>query len=158
MGEILDKSTKIKDKGNEAFRAGDFTLADSLYNLAMENLDTGTRYLNTHRREGVPGDMPEKIYLRAHFLLVHRICFNSVAALLCLQQWMAAHEKANTSIGMIESAAKEIVFDPGEMAKFYHRRALASKGMGKTARAVEEVRKALCLDPKNTKMKANLKE
>ena len=54
------------------------------------------------------------------------------------------------------SCKKKIVFDPGEMAKFYHRRALASKRMGKTARAVEEVRKALCLDPKNTKMKANL--
>lgn len=137
MGEILDESTKIKERGNEAFRAGDFTLADSLYKLAMDNLDTGRRYLSQGSKEGVPGDMPELTYFRAHFSLALRICSNSVAALLRLRQWEAAHEKATEAIGKIKLAEKEISLDPGVVAKLYYRRALASKGMEEIARGVE---------------------
>ncbi|KAL9135461.1 MAG: hypothetical protein Q9175_003348 [Cornicularia normoerica] len=50
------------------------------------------------------------------------------------------------------------VFDLGKVVKLYHRRALASEGMGKMARAVEEIREALCLDPNNTQIEAKLKE
>lgn len=152
MSEVLDKSSKLKEQGNQAFRSGDFTLADSLYTLAKDNLDTGIRYCSSASKEGVPSDMPETTYFRAHFLLALQISFNSVAALLCLQQWMAAHEKATMIIGHINLAEKEIRLDPGEMAKIYRRRALASKGMGETARAVEEIHEA------RTKMAATWKD
>ena len=129
MGEILDESTKIKERGNEAFRAGDFTLADSLYGLAMDNLDTGLRYLSSGSKEGVPGDMPEQTYFRAHFSLALRIWSNSIAALLRLRQWEAAHKKAIEAIEKIKSAEKEISLDPGVVAKIYHRGVLASNEM-----------------------------
>lgn len=133
MREILDESTKIKDRGNEAFRAGDFTLADSLYKLAMDNLDTGLRYVSRGSEEGVPGDMPEQTYFRAHFSLALRICSNSIAALLHLRQWEAAHEKAIEAIEKIKAAEKEIGLDPGVVAKIYRRRVLARNGMREKA-------------------------
>ena len=133
MGEILDESTKIKERGNEAFRAGDFTLADSLYKLAMDNLDTGARYCSQGSKEGVSGDMPEQTYFRAHFLLALQICSNSIAALLRLRQWEAAHNKAIEAIEKIKLAEMEISLDPGVVAKIHHRRVLASNGMRETA-------------------------
>ena len=36
MKEILNSSVKIQEQGNEAFRAGDFTLASSRYEPALE--------------------------------------------------------------------------------------------------------------------------
>lgn len=50
------------------------------------------------------------------------------------------------------------MFDHGKIAKLYYRRALASEGIGKMAQAVAEIGKALRLDPKDTKIKAELKE
>lgn len=152
MSGILDKSTKIKEKGNEAFRGGDFSLADSLYTLAKDNLDIGLRYCSKGSKEGLPSDMPEITYFRAHFLLALQTCSNSVAALLCLKQWTAAHEKATMVIGQIGLAENEIRIDPGEMAKIYRRRALASQGMGQTAQALEEISQA------RTKMEATWKD
>ena len=158
MKVILNESDKIKVKGNEAFRASDFSLAYSLYSLALQNLNSGRRYLNTDTREGVPSDMPEETYYRAHLLLAMRIRSNSVAALLHLQQWVTAHERATEIIEKIRFAKGEISINPDEVVKIHHRRALASKGMGKIPHAVEEIREALSLDPRNTRMKAELKE
>ena len=50
------------------------------------------------------------------------------------------------------------MFDYGKIAKLYYRRALASEGIGKMAQAVGEIGKVLRLDPKDTKIKAELKE
>lgn len=50
------------------------------------------------------------------------------------------------------------MFDHGKIAKLYYRRALASERIGKMAQAVGEIGKALRLDPKDTKIKAQLKE
>ena len=158
MRVILKESDKIKVKGNEAFRACDFPLAYSLYSLALQNLNSGRRYLNTDTQEGVPSDMPEETYYRAHLLLAMRIRSNSVAALLHLQQWVTAHERATEIIEKIRVAKGEISINPEEVVKIHHRRALASKGLGKIPHAVEEIREALSLDPKNARMKAELKE
>lgn len=152
MEEVLDTSAKINEKGNEAFRAGDFALAQSLYESALVTREEGSRYLEE-------GELAGQTYLlQATGLLGLRIGSNLVAALLRLQQWTAAHEKATKVINMVEKTGKNIVFEPGALAKLYHRRALASQGMGKMARAVEEIHEALSFDPKNTQMKAKLKE
>ena len=155
MEEVLDISAKIKEQGNEAFGAGDFALAYSLYDSAFENLEAGERYLDRGSGEG---GCAEQKYFEAHFLLAFRIWSNSVAALLHLQQWMAAHERATVVVEKIKMVGEEIIFDPAEVAKLYHRRALASKGMGRIARAIEELREALYLNPHNMRMKAMLKE
>lgn len=158
MVEVLDTSAKIKEKGNQAFRAGDFALASSLYKSALENLNAGERYLDTDIEEG---GFTEQTYFEAHFSLAFRIWSNSVAVHLRLHEWTAAHEKATKGIEKIETvqnAGENIVFGPGEVAKLYFRRALASEGMGKINRAVDEVRTALDLDPNNANMKAKLRE
>lgn len=152
MEEVLDISAKINEKGNEAFRAGDFALAQSLYESALVAREDGSRYLEEGELAG------QTHLLQATGLLGFRIGSNLVAALLRLQQWTAAHEKATTVINMVEKIGKNIVFEPGALAKLYHRRALASQGMGKMARAVKEIQEALSFDPKNTQMKAKLKE
>lgn len=155
MEEVLDTTAKIKEQGNEAFRVGDFALAFSLYESAFEIIEAGLRYLDKGTGEG---GCTEQAYFEAHFLLAFRIRSNSVAALLRLQQWMDAHSMATALIMKIEVAGGEIIFDPNEVAKVHHRRALASEGMGNMARAVEEIREALCLNPYNMCMKTKLKE
>ncbi|CAD6577001.1 MAG: hypothetical protein ASARMPREDX12_008077 [Alectoria sarmentosa] len=158
--EVLDGSAKIKEQGNKAFHAGNFELAYSLYMSALGNIEAGERYLDeryfdTSTREGA---LAEQKYFQAHFLMASRIWSNSIAALLRLQRWTAAHKKATIGIEKIKSVRGEITFDPGEVAKIYFRRALSSEGMGKNSRAIEEVREALSLDPNNAKMKAKLQE
>lgn len=158
MKEVLDTSARIKEQGNQAFRAGDFAHANTLYKSALENLNAGERYLDTDIQEG---EFTEQTYFEAHFSLAFRIWSNTVATHLRLQQWTAAHEKAIKGIEKIETvrnAGENIVFGPGEVAKLYFRRALASEGMGKINRAVEEVRTALDLDPNSAQMKAKLRE
>ncbi|KAL9074877.1 MAG: hypothetical protein Q9161_002016 [Pseudevernia consocians] len=157
MEEVLDTTAKIKEQGNEAFRVGDFALALSLYESAFDNIEAGERYLDKSTEVG-EGGCTEQLYFEAHFLLAFRIWSNSVAALLRLQQWKVAHRRATVLVEKIKLAAREIIFDPKEVAKVHHRRALASEGMGKMARAVEEIREALCLDSYNMSMKTKLKE
>lgn len=45
MEEVLLTANKIKDRGNEAFRAGNFWRASSLYESASTHLMAGERYL-----------------------------------------------------------------------------------------------------------------
>ena len=90
-----------------------------------------------------------------------RILSNLVVTLLHLQRWVDAHTKATNFLGcmdIIESSKEKTLISPGELAKLHHQRALASEGMGRTDRAIEEMHEALCLDPTNTRMKAKLKE
>ena len=156
MEEVLDTSTKLKDQGNEGSRAGDFALAYSLYNPAIQNMEAGRRCLRTGIREG---DFAGQKYSQAHYLLVFWIGSNSGAALLQLHQWMAAHGRATALIeGMRPHRWEETGFKIGEAARLYHRRALTSKGMGRMVHAIEKISEALRLDPNNTKTSAKLEE
>ena len=74
---------------------------------------------------------------------------------------MTAHKGATKVIEhmrSVEGTEMEIQFDIRQVVKLYYRRALASEGMGNMARAVEEIREALRLDPNNTRLKAKLRE
>lgn len=154
--EVLHTTAEIKDQGNEAFRAGDFALAAySLYISALKTRYGGSRYFIEGTREG-------KFARRMdHGLMSFRILSNLVVTLLRLQRWVDAHTKATNFLGrldIIEFSKEKTNIPPGELAKLHHRRALASEGMGKIDRAIEEMHEALCLDPTNTRMKAKLKE
>lgn len=155
MGEILDAAAQMKERGNEAFRAGDFALAHSLYESASSNLVAVKRYLTTKFRDT---ETVEEAQSYAYSLLAFRISSNSIAALLRLQQWTAAHKKATIWIGHVQFPTVDIVLHPNEMAKILYRRALASEGRGNMTRAVEEIREALCHNPSNMLMKAKKKE
>lgn len=155
MEEVLLTANKIKDRGNEAFRAGDFRRARSLYRSALGNLNAGARYLKQASETGEPTR-----YQCDHYQLELRLQSNWVATLLRLQQWMDAHEIAT---GLIEEIAitKDIattLYRPNELAKLCFRRALASEGIGKMAQAVEEIHEALSYEPANREMNAKPRE
>lgn len=155
MEEVLLTTNRIKDRGNEAFRAGDFWRARSLYKSASRNLNAGERYI----QEAHLTDELTK-YLCDHYQLGFRIFSNSIATLLRLQQWRDAHEMATRVIENI-SLTKDIAMTPyqdNELIKLYYRRALASEGMGKMTQAIEEIREALHVEPANREMKAKLRE
>lgn len=153
--QVLLIANKIKDRGNEAFRASDFSRARSLYESAWSNLNAGKRYL---REDSETGDFTR--YQCDHYQLELRIYSNWVATLLRLQQWEDAHEIATSLIEAI-MLTKDIamtLYHPNDLVKLYFRRALASEGMGKMAQAVEEIREALSFEPANREIKAKLRE
>ncbi len=156
--ENLVTVAQIKEQGNEAFRTGDFVVAKQLYESAMQTM---RGYLTTATQEGKITARTTRINSRAHYKAAFPIRSNSIAALLGLQQWMAAHKEANELIEhlkSLEDTRMDVRFDFGQEIKIYYRRALASEGMGKMAQAVEEIREALRLDPNNTRLKAKLRE
>ena len=156
MKEILLTTNRITDQGNEAFHAGDFRRAFSLYESAWKNLDAGKRYLEEASKAG---ELTK--YFCEHFQLGLRIWSNSVAALLRLQQWKNAHKMATEvieDIALTKDNEGETLYPPCELGKLYYRRALASEGMGKMAQAVEEIHEALRFDPASREMNAKLRE
>ena len=158
MEEVKATTTKIEDHGNEAFRAGDFLHASILYKSAWENLKARNYY---YYREMLskPAEFIEGT--RARLRLGLRIRSSLVAALLRLQLWSEAHKTATEQIKEIartKDIGWEIYYDPGELAKLYYQRALASEGMEKLTQAAEEIREALRFDPNNMEMKAPLEE
>lgn len=155
MGEVLDAATELKEQGNEAFRTGDFALAHSLYETAWSDLVGGKRYLTMGFRDIKTVEARKS---DAWQLLAFRIASNSIAALLHLQQWTAAHKKASKWIEHVQTPEVNSALQPHEMAKIFYRRALASEGRGDMARAIEEVCEALSHSPSNMLMKAKKEE
>ena len=156
--EVMATTTKIEDHGNKAFRAGDFLHASVLYKSAWENLKARDYY---YYREMLskPAEFIEGT--RARLQLGLRIRSSLVAALLRLQLWSEAHKTATQQtreIARTKDVGWEIYYDPGELAKLYYQRALASEGMGKLTQAVEEIREALRFDLNNMEMKVTLEE
>ena len=157
-GEVMATTIKIEDHGNKAFRDGDFLHASVLYKSAWENLKARDYY---YYREMLSKPAEFIDGTRARLQLGLRLQSSLVAALLRLQLWSEAHKTATEQtreIARTKDVGWEIYYEPGELAKLYYQRALASEGMGKLTQAVEEIREALRFDLNNMEMKATLEE
>lgn len=132
MEEALIAASKIKDQGNEVFRAGNFQIAYEMYDSAWVEIRARVRDFMLESEKDHPLGSTN---FDAHFLLMLRLLSNSAAAAICLQQWEAAHEKTTQAIKTLETImellrnlGREFICDPSEVATIYRRRSRASEG------------------------------
>jgi len=146
--DYLERAAKLKDSGNEEFKAGKFAQSISLYYEAYEamqvKVDKGTRFavfmdgyftlteLRNGRYAGKRGDLVR------HQLGSH-LNFNLIQAYLKLEDWNNALKWGERAIDDIErNNAHQFISDghpslitDAEKSKAYYRTALACNALGK---------------------------